>query len=195
MKSRAMLVTGVAFVVLIAAIVYFAFAQADTPKPTLQLEQLESGETTGAIISDETTETLAEQLTTRRDAAVAAQSADTDGDDTTADEDAASADENTNPVAEEPADADGVRFGLTIEQREQCYYDIIAAEDRAVAEAEAQYPLDTEDAEVASHVALRIELLDRYEQEVLDEYGITADQLDAIVQEGIQNGWPMPPLE
>lgn len=96
-------------------------------------------------------------------------------------------DDEEPPVYETPP--------LTLEQRKACYYDLIAAQDRAVAEAEAAFPLDSEDADVEAHMELRFELLARYEAEVREEYGVTSEQLDAIVSEGIQNNWPMPPLE
>ncbi len=84
---------------------------------------------------------------------------------------------------------------LTLAQRRACYWDLVAAQDRAVAEAEAAYPLDADPPDIEAHLALRASLTEEYEAAVRDEYDITAAQLAAIAEEGIQAGWPMPPLE
>lgn len=84
--------------------------------------------------------------------------------------------------------------GLTLEQRKACFYDLIGAEDRAVAQAEATYPMDDDPENVQKNVELRLQLQEQFEAEVAQEYGVTAEQLDAIAEEGIRNSWPMPPL-
>lgn len=87
------------------------------------------------------------------------------------------------------------RFGLTTEKRKACYWEGVQAEDRAVAEAEAAYPLDSEHKDADKHLALRASLMEKYKTVVAQKYGITLSQLEKVMEEGVQKHWPMPPFE
>ena len=100
----------------------------------------------------------------------------------------------TPDTTEDPKPVPVVPVTLTLEQRQACYYDLIAAEDRAVAEASEKYSLDDDPPNISGYVALFIELLEKYQGEVCAEYGITTDQIATIISEGTSNNWPMPPL-
>ncbi len=84
---------------------------------------------------------------------------------------------------------------LTLEERQACYWDLVLAEDRAVAEAEEAYPLSANPPNVPAHVELRFRLMDEYQAVVGEEYGLSREELDSIIDEGIEDRWPMPPLE
>jgi hypothetical protein len=83
---------------------------------------------------------------------------------------------------------------LTLEQRKACYWELIAAEDRAVAEAEAAYPMESDDADVDANVKMRLELTEKYQALVRAKYRISREAAEAIIAEGMANGWPMPPI-
>ena len=84
--------------------------------------------------------------------------------------------------------------GLSLAKRQACYWELIEAQDRAVAEAENAYPMDSDPPQVDAYVALWLELTKEYEAAVMERHGVTQAQADAIVDEGITSGWPMPPL-
>ena len=86
--------------------------------------------------------------------------------------------------------------GLSEEQRRTIFKELVAAEDRADAEAEAIYPLDIfdpnyQEGTIEKYVALSNELLDKYRAEVRAKYGITEEQQSAIIVEGVTEYWPM----
>jgi len=83
---------------------------------------------------------------------------------------------------------------LSTAQRKACYMELVQAEDRAVAEAEAKYPLNADPPNIDAHMTLRFSLIEKYEKAVADKYGITMEQAAAITVEGTEQGWPMPPL-
>lgn len=91
--------------------------------------------------------------------------------------------------------AQPVPVGLSEEQRKAVFWDLIAAWDRAVLEAEKAFPLSADNPDVVAHVKLRMSLIAEYEAEIMDEYDITAAQLETIYNEGIAKRWPMPPYE
>jgi hypothetical protein len=84
--------------------------------------------------------------------------------------------------------------GLSLAERQAFYWELIEAQDRAVAEAEKAHPMDSDPPQVDAYVALWLELTKEYEAAVMEKYGVTQAQADAIVDEGITSGWPMPPL-
>jgi cytoskeletal protein RodZ len=84
--------------------------------------------------------------------------------------------------------------GLSLAERKAFYWELIEAQDRAVAEAEKAHPMDSDPPQVDDYVALWLELTKEYEGAVMEKYGVTQAQADAIVDEGITSGWPMPPL-
>jgi len=100
-----------------------------------------------------------------------------------------------------------VKYGLTEEQRQQVWLGIVAAEDRAHAEAEATYPLpDPATSEYRQwsrdqldqqrnrqgHLVDQLQL--QYKDDLARQYGLTQEQLVAIGTEGFQKRWPIPPL-
>ena len=86
--------------------------------------------------------------------------------------------------------------GLSEELRRTVFKELVAAEDRADAEAETVYPVDIfdpdyEEGNVLMNITLSDELLDEYRAEVRAKYGITQEQQSAIVLEGVTNYWPL----
>jgi hypothetical protein len=82
---------------------------------------------------------------------------------------------------------------LTLAERQAFYWELIEAQDRAVIEADAKYPMDADPPDVDSYVALWIELNTKYEAEVRTKYGLSPAQANVVVEEGLANNWPMPP--
>ncbi|MDY0087795.1 MAG: hypothetical protein RBS78_04525 [Coriobacteriia bacterium] len=83
---------------------------------------------------------------------------------------------------------------LSIQQRQDFYWRIVEAQDRAVADAEAKYPMGSEPPKVTEYVALWLQLTEKYEGLVRKQFGVTPEQADVIIGEGIADNWPMPPL-
>lgn len=86
------------------------------------------------------------------------------------------------------------KFGFSEEERRQIFKEIIAAEDRAMNEADTKYPLDKagvtmDDFEKNSD--LNNELTEKYKGQVRKKYGITEDQEMEIIVEAFMEGWPM----
>ena len=86
--------------------------------------------------------------------------------------------------------------GLSEELRRAIFKELVAAEDRADAEAEAVYPVDIfdpnyEEDNVLRNITLSDELLDEYRAEVRAKYGITREQQSAISLEGVTSYWPL----
>jgi len=75
--------------------------------------------------------------------------------------------------------------GLSEDERRTMFKELVAAEDRADAEAYATYP----DA-VEEQIDLYWELLEEYKAEVRAKYGITEEQSYEIVAEGVTEYWP-----
>jgi hypothetical protein len=96
--------------------------------------------------------------------------------------------------APDPKAVASVTTRLTVAERQACYWKLIEAEDRAVFEANSEFPMDADPPDVDSYVALMIELTEKYVKAVQDEYKVTAAEVEAIITEGIANRWPMPPL-
>lgn len=203
MKRPGVVTTVVAVVATTAIITWGIAALSDdrgepirTPSLSLSAENsqtaADSDDDTGSIEPSSTVRELSAAAGSPERDAAASGSSQQSGD-AAADPSATEAEDPAGP-ADDPA-TPVVIPDLTLEQRKACYWDLIAAQDRAVAEAEAQYPLDAEPPDVAAHLALRMSLTETYEAAVRAEYGITAAELEAIGWEGIENNWPMPPLE
>jgi hypothetical protein len=96
--------------------------------------------------------------------------------------------------APDPKAVASVTARLTVAERQAAYWKLVEAEDRAVFEADREFPMDADPPDVDSYVALMIELTDTYTKAVQDEYGLTEAEVEAIITEGIANSWPMPPL-
>ena len=94
------------------------------------------------------------------------------------------------------------KFGLSEAERQQIWYEIIEAEDRAFQESMQEFPdpdpLDPNYSEslVLEQVEKQMELqrtLDEiYKNELAEKYGLTLEQLDEIVVEGLTKDWPFP---
>ena len=86
------------------------------------------------------------------------------------------------------------KFGFTEEERRQIFKEIVAAEDRAMNEADAKYPLGkagvTMD-DFKKNSDLNSELTEKYKEQVRKKYGITEDQETEIVVEAFMEKWPM----
>ncbi len=85
--------------------------------------------------------------------------------------------------------------GLSEDQRRAIFKELMAAQYRADAEAEAIYPLDIfdpnwEEDNVEKNVDLYWELFEKYNAEVRAKYGITEDHADEIGGEGLTQYWP-----
>ena len=78
-------------------------------------------------------------------------------------------------------------FGLTEPQRREAFRELMEAEKRAEREAAEQFK-DKPQSE--GQVALVSELVDRYEREIAQKYGITEKQLVEIGIEGFKQSWP-----
>ena len=88
------------------------------------------------------------------------------------------------------------QFGFTEEQRRQIFKELVAAEDRAEAEAERIYPMDVFDPNykaenIDKHFEKSDELAEKYEAEVRAKYGISEEIEKQISVEGLTERWPM----
>lgn len=113
---------------------------------------------------------------------------------------------DASPTEDEAEDADGGTAatpvnpapapptGLSLTERMALYWELIEAQDRAIAEAEKAHPMDSDPPQVDAYVALWLKLTQEYEAAIMEKYGVTQAQADAIIEEGITSGWPMPPL-
>jgi len=97
------------------------------------------------------------------------------------------------------------KFSLTEAERRQIFKEIVAAEDRAWAEAERKYPVSgratwgLSQSELGSRIdkstVLAQQLGDQYEDELAKKYGLTREQLKEVIYESIEERWPMPKFE
>ncbi|HSK48060.1 MAG TPA: hypothetical protein VLA05_08685 [Coriobacteriia bacterium] len=105
-------------------------------------------------------------------------------------------DADSKPGSDDEQPGEELRFGLTLEQRKACYWEWVAAEDRAISEASAKYPLVEDDiTDQDKHFVFRMSLEARYQAEIREKYSLTAHQMRLLMSEGQQALWPMPPLE
>lgn len=96
----------------------------------------------------------------------------------------------------ESTSEEDTKFGLTTKQRKQVFKEIVAAEDRAVKEAEHAYPIDYGDRDSLrktreKQIELRNELMDKYKKRVADKYFLSTKELKEISYEGVLSNWPM----
>lgn len=118
-----------------------------------------------------------------------------DGSDTTGGTDSGDSGGGTRPPGTTPSTpAEPVApITLTLEERKAFYWELIEAQDRAVLEADAKYPMDDDPPNVDAYVTLWLELTGTYEEEVRRKYGLSAAQAEIVIEEGLVNNWPMPP--
>jgi hypothetical protein len=98
-----------------------------------------------------------------------------------------------------PAAREETRFGLTEAQRHDVYQDILGAEDHAEVEADRRYPPPDPGASsdrwhryAETREQFRKQADEEDKKAIARRYGLTADQLTAIVEEGVQSSWPRP---
>jgi len=97
------------------------------------------------------------------------------------------------------------KFGLSEAERQQIWNEIIEAEDKASQEALQEFPdLDPLDPnysqelfmeQLEKQIELQRTLDEKYRDELADKYGVTLDQLDEIIVEGLTKDWPLPKLQ
>ncbi len=80
-------------------------------------------------------------------------------------------------------------YGLTEQTRRKFFKELVAAEDRALAEADIARLRNPPKANIKKWS----ELEEKYIQEVRQKYNITKEIEKKIVIEGIKENWPMPP--
>lgn len=201
MRLNRFTLSVITMLVVVAAVTALSVLR-DAPQSTRYAPELEpaaddwsagSHETTGGDLADpsvmETQAPLAPLANSvrERQARAAQSAAPSSGEDAEPDENGGSA-PSPNPSPAPPP------TNLTLEERKAFYWELIEAQDRAVAEAEAAHPMDSDPPQVDKYVALWLELTAEYETAVREKYDVSEAQADAIVEEGIVNRWPMPPL-
>lgn len=80
-------------------------------------------------------------------------------------------------------------YGLTEQTRRKFFKELVAAEDRALAEADIARLRNPPKANIKKW----FELEEKYQQEVRQKYNITKEIEKEIVIEGFKENWPMPP--
>lgn len=83
------------------------------------------------------------------------------------------------------------RFGLSAEQRKRVFLDHCRATNRARVLADGEYP-DVKD--VDPNQTKKRELLERWNTQIAERFGIPADAVDDIAVEGLMHKWPMDTL-
>lgn len=97
-----------------------------------------------------------------------------------------------------------IKFGYTVEERKQIFYEIVEAEDRAQLEAWKAYPtpdplsndytLEKMEEALINSFDYFDEYSELYRQEVAERYDLTIEELEEIGNEGVFNDWPFPPF-
>ena len=85
------------------------------------------------------------------------------------------------------------KFGFTEEERKQIFKEIVAAEDRAMNEADIKYPIKAGATlnDIEKNIDLNNELTEKYKTQVRTKYGITEDIESEIIVESFEELWPM----
>ena len=85
------------------------------------------------------------------------------------------------------------KFGLNKFAREQVFRELVATEDRAIAEADEAYPTDSTQpgwqANVSDNNQMRENLKDKYRAQLDKEYHISEKQVWDIISEGFKENW------
>jgi hypothetical protein len=99
-----------------------------------------------------------------------------------------------------PPAREDTHFGLTETQRRDVYQDILGAEDHAQVEADRRYPPPDPNASgdrwrryAETREQFRKQADEEDKKAIAKRYGLTADQLTAIAEEGVRQNWPRPP--
>ena len=89
-----------------------------------------------------------------------------------------------------------VMFGLSLDQRKKCYFELLEASQRARIESRQNYP----DGELLvggfeRQNDYRSSIEKRYKTELLERYRVTSEQGSTIWSEGQNKGWPGPSFQ
>ncbi len=97
------------------------------------------------------------------------------------------------------------KFGLSETERQQIWNEIVESERKASQEAQREFPdLDPLDPDYSQsafmeqldkQIELQRTLDEKYKNVLAEKYGLTRDQLVAIVVEGFDKDWPFPKLQ
>ena len=79
------------------------------------------------------------------------------------------------------------RFGLSEEKRKEIWKELILIEDRAMKEAEKQYPKQWE-----KEIEMQGRLIDENKNKLAEKYELAPEQLEKISTEGLEKDWPFP---
>jgi len=79
------------------------------------------------------------------------------------------------------------RFGLSEEKRKEIWKELILIEDRAMKEAEKQYPKQWE-----KEIEMQRRLIDENKNKLAEKYELAPEQLEKISTEGLEKDWPFP---
>ena len=86
----------------------------------------------------------------------------------------------------------------SLEEKQEIFYKVAQAEDKAMKEAEKMYPtslynVDADQAKknVEPNAELSQELEEKYKQEILNEYNVSKDEWVKIATEGVRDNWPV----
>ncbi len=86
----------------------------------------------------------------------------------------------------------------SLEEKQEIFYKVAQAEDKAMKEAEKMYPtslynVDADQAKknVEPNAELSHELEEKYKQEILNEYNVSKDEWVKIATEGVKDNWPV----
>lgn len=192
-RRTIIVIASVAAVGAVAAYALIAGNAGEAPRELPQAAWSEDESSTAG--AEETSATTATALTTTRELAESKrQEGDSSGisAETDAQGDPAAEDDADSGDAKRDAKAD-VATSLTLEQRKAAYFALIGAEDRAVKEAEEEIPNQGDREQIDAHLALRFRLLEEYEASIREQYDLSDEDIAAILEEGVNNAWPMPP--
>lgn len=86
------------------------------------------------------------------------------------------------------------RFGLSESKRKEVWRGIVLAEDRATKKAEQRYPIKPGDGmpQIERQIDLQRSLQKQYKEVLAKRHGLTRQQLDEIMIEGVKKDWPIP---
>ena len=86
------------------------------------------------------------------------------------------------------------RFGMSESKRKEIWRGIVLAEDRATKKAEQRYPIKPGDgmSQIERQIDLQRSLQKKYKDALARKHGLTRQQLDEIMTEGVKKDWPYP---
>ena len=84
-----------------------------------------------------------------------------------------------------PPKESGKKYGLSLEKRQQIFREVYRSQDKTLRMAKKKYPNDA--MKKWDYVE---ELNKKYEKRICDKYGITEDQKNTILAEGLMKNWP-----